>query len=119
VKAIVCPRPGRPDVLRLEQIDRPPVTDDSVLVRVRASSINPVDFFQLSRVGFTARRLSAGFKPRPHVLGTDFAGTVESVGKSVTELKPGDEVFGGTSAGPSRNTSRFRRRQPSCRNLPT
>jgi NADPH:quinone reductase-like Zn-dependent oxidoreductase len=99
VKAIVCPRPGRPDVLRLEEIDKPAIADDGVLVRVQASSINPVDFFQLSRVGFTARRLSGGFKPRPHVLGTDFAGTVESVGKNVTELKPGDEVFGGTNGG--------------------
>jgi NADPH:quinone reductase-like Zn-dependent oxidoreductase len=99
MKAIVCPRPGRPDVLRLEEIDRPSLADDGVLVRVHASSINPVDFFQLSRVGFTARRVSGGFKPRPHVLGTDFAGTVEAVGKSVIEFKPGDQVFGGTAGG--------------------
>jgi NADPH:quinone reductase-like Zn-dependent oxidoreductase len=99
VKAIVCPRPGRPDVLRLEEIDRPSVADDGVLVRVQASSINPVDFFQLSRVGFLARRLGGRARGRPHVLGTDFAGTVESVGKSVTEFKPGDDVFGGQAGG--------------------
>ena len=99
MKAIVCPRPGRPDVLRLEVIDRPALADDSVRVRVHTSSINPVDFFQLSRVGFTARRVSGGLQSRPHVLGTDFAGTVDAVGKGVTDVKPGDEVFGGTSGG--------------------
>jgi NADPH:quinone reductase-like Zn-dependent oxidoreductase len=99
VKAIVCPRPGRPDILRLEEIERPGLADDSVRVRVHTSSINPVDFFQLSRVGFTARRVSGGLKSRPHVLGTDFAGTVDAVGKGVTDFKPGDEVFGGTSGG--------------------
>jgi NADPH:quinone reductase-like Zn-dependent oxidoreductase len=95
MKAIVCRRPGRPDALELLEIDKPSVADNDVLVRVRASSINPVDFFQLSPVGFVARRFSNGFKSRPHVLGTDFAGTVETVGNRVTEFKPGDEVFGG------------------------
>lgn len=95
MKAILCRRPGRPDVLELGEIEAPPVADDSVLVRVRAASLNPVDFFPLSQVAYTARLISGGFKPKPVVLGTDFAGTVESVGKSVTEFKPGDEVFGG------------------------
>lgn len=95
MKAILCRRPGRPDVLELEEIDRPLVADDDVLVRVHASSINPVDFFPLSRVAYTARLLGGRFNAKPVVLGTDFAGTVESVGKSVTEFKPGDEVFGG------------------------
>src|SRR2546428_9153747 len=95
MKAIVCRRPGRPDVLRLEEIDRPPITGDDILVRVHASSINPVDFFPLSRMAYTARLLSRGFKAKAAVIGTDFAGTVEAVGKSVTEFKPGDEVFGG------------------------
>ena len=95
MKAIVCRRPGRPDVLQLEEIDKPSITDDGVLVRIHASSINPVDFFPLSRAAYTARLVSARFKAKPVLLGTDFAGTVESVGKSVTEFKPGDEVFGG------------------------
>ena len=95
MKAILCRRPGRPDVLELEEIDRPLIEDDDVLVRVQASSINPVDFFPLSRVAYTARLLGGHFNAKPVVLGTDFAGTVESVGKSVTEFKPGDEVFGG------------------------
>ena len=95
MKAILCRRPGRPDVLELEEIDRPSIADDGVLVRVHAASVNPVDFFPLSGVAYTARLLSGGLKARPVVLGTDFAGTVESVGKGVTEFKPGDEVFGG------------------------
>ncbi len=95
MRAIVCRRPGRPDVLELEEIDRPPVAEDGLLVRVCAASVNPVDFFPLSRAGYTAQRLGGGFKPRPLVLGTDFAGIVESVGERVTEFKPGDDVFGG------------------------
>ena len=95
MKAILCRRHGRPDVLELEEIDKPSIADDGVLVRVHAASVNPVDFFPLSGVAYTPRLLSGGFKPKPVVLGTDFAGTVESVGKGVTEFKPGDEVFGG------------------------
>ena len=95
MKAIVCRRPGRPDGLRLEEIDRPPVPDDGVLVRVRASSINPVDFFPLTPIGFMTRGSSARSKPKAVLIGTDFAGTVEAVGKSVIDFKPGDEVFGG------------------------
>ncbi|HEX9095352.1 MAG TPA: NAD(P)-dependent alcohol dehydrogenase [Candidatus Dormibacteraeota bacterium] len=95
MKAIICRKPGRPDVLELDEIVKPSVTDDGVLVRVHAASVNPVDFFPLSGVAYAARWLSGGFKAKPVVLGTDFAGTIESVGKSVTEFKPGDQVFGG------------------------
>jgi NADPH:quinone reductase-like Zn-dependent oxidoreductase len=95
MKAILCRKPGRPDVLELEEIDTPSIAEDDLLVRVHASSINPVDFFPMSSVAYTARFLSGGFKAKPVVLGTDFAGTVDSVGKNVTEFKAGDEVFGG------------------------
>src|SRR2546428_4380765 len=95
MKAMVCHASGRPDVLKLEEIDRPSIGEDGMLVRVHASSINPVDFFPLSRVGYTARRLSGGLKRKPLVLGVDFAETVESVGPRVADFKPGDEVFGG------------------------
>src|SRR2546426_3577334 len=97
MKAIVCHASGRPDVLKLEEIDRPSIGEDGMLIRVQASSINPVDFFPLSRVGYTARRLSGGLKRKPLVLGVDFAGTVESVGPRVADFKPGDEVFGGAN----------------------
>lgn len=89
MKAIVCDRPGSPDDLRMREIDKPVVPDEGVLVRVHASSANPVDLFPLSRIGYISRSM------KPQVLGTDFAGTVASVGKSVTQFQPGDEVFGG------------------------
>jgi NADPH:quinone reductase-like Zn-dependent oxidoreductase len=83
------------DVLTLEEIDKPIVPDDGVLVRVHASSVNPADFFQLSRVAHIAGWIASRFKQKFVVLGTDFAGRVEAVGKSVTQFQPGDEVFGG------------------------
>ena len=89
MKAIVCEKPGPVSQLRVTEIDRPAVTDDGVLVRVHASSANPVDLFATTMAGY----LAGGRKPV--VLGTDFAGTVEETGKNVTRFKTGDEVFGG------------------------
>lgn len=84
-------RSGSPDVLKLEEIDRPLVPDDGVLVRVHACSVNPVDLFALTRAAYIARMPR---KSKREVLGNDFAGTVESLGTSVTQFQPGDEVFG-------------------------
>ena len=94
MKAIVCRRPGKPDVLELEEIERPAIPDDGVLVRIQASSVNPADFFQLSRVGQVFRLVSNRFQRTPIVMGGDFAGTVESVGGGVTQFRAGDQVFG-------------------------
>ena len=91
MKAIVSERPGKPGNLRLKEINRPEVPEDGVLVRVHASSANPVDLFATSIAGY----LMGGRKPS--VLGTDFAGVVEAVGANITEFRPGDEVFGGAS----------------------
>jgi NADPH:quinone reductase-like Zn-dependent oxidoreductase len=82
-------RPTAPGALRPSEIAMPRVPDDGVLIRVRASSANPVDLFPTSLAGY----LMAGRKPV--ILGTDFAGVVESVGSSVSSFRPGDEVFGG------------------------
>lgn len=90
MKAVICAKRG---VMKLEEIEQPAVPDDGVLVRVHASSVNPVDLFPLSGAGRLMRKLAR--KPRRDVMGTDFAGTVESVGKSVIRFRPGDEVFGG------------------------
>lgn len=90
MKAIVCEKRG---VMKLKEIEMPAVPDDGVLVRVHASSVNPVDLFPLSGAGRLMRRLTR--KPKRDVLGTDFAGTVEAVGKDVTRFRPGDQVFGG------------------------
>lgn len=94
MRAVICRRPGPLEVLEVAEVDRPAVPPDGVLVRVRASSVNPADFFALSRVSHVARTVAARRRPRPDVLGRDFAGTVESVGAAVTDLRPGDDVFG-------------------------
>jgi NADPH:quinone reductase-like Zn-dependent oxidoreductase len=98
MKAIVRDRYGSPDVLELREIDQPEVTDGEVLVRVRATSVNPADWYNLTGTPYIAR-IAFGFpKPKPVRLGLDFAGTVEAVGKKVTQFQPGDEVFGAKSA---------------------
>src|SRR5438105_12313284 len=82
--------------LKIEQIEKPTPTDDQLLVRVRAASVNPYDWHFVEGSpkiirGMIGRRR----KPKDTRLGVDFAGIVEAVGKNVTQFKPGDEVFGG------------------------
>ena len=89
MKAYRIERPTALGELRPSEIAMPLVPDDGVLIRVHASSANPVDLFPTTLAGY----LVGGRKPV--VLGTDFAGVVESVGSSVTSFRPGDEVFGG------------------------
>ena len=93
MKAIVVSKYGSPDVLELEDVEKPDLADDLVLVRVRAASVNPADWYGVA--GPLIVRPSTGFlKPRSDRTGIDFAGTVEAVGKDVTHVSPGDEVFG-------------------------
>jgi NADPH:quinone reductase-like Zn-dependent oxidoreductase len=95
MKAIVQRCYGSPAVLELEDIDKPAPADDEVLVRVRAASVNPLDWHFLRGIPYIMR-LDAGFgAPTSERTGVDFAGTVEAVGRNVTRFKPGDEVFGG------------------------
>jgi NADPH:quinone reductase-like Zn-dependent oxidoreductase len=94
MKAIVHYRYGTPDVLELVDVDKPAPADDEVLVRVRASSVNPAEWYGMT--GLLVARTQAGLrKPKEPRLGTDFAGVVEAVGSNVEDFKPGDEVFGG------------------------
>ncbi len=96
MKALVRHRYGGPDVVRIEDIEKPALEDDRVLVRVRASSINKADWHQLRGWPPLMRPMIGGtLRPKDSQIGTDFAGVVEAVGKDVTELAPGDEVFGG------------------------
>ncbi|HEY6070801.1 MAG TPA: NAD(P)-dependent alcohol dehydrogenase [Chthoniobacterales bacterium] len=82
--------------LKLDQIEKPTPADDQVLVRVRAASVNPYDWHFVEGSPKIARLLGMGLrKPKDIRLGVDFAGTVEAVGKNVTQFKVGDEVFGG------------------------
>jgi NADPH:quinone reductase-like Zn-dependent oxidoreductase len=95
MKAIVYHSYGGPDVLRLEEIEKPVPNDDEVLIKVRAASLNPLDWHYMEGMPYLVRLMGFGLvKPKDPRLGVDFAGTVEAAGKNVTQFKPGDEVFG-------------------------
>ena len=94
MKAIVHGRYGSPDVLELQEIDKPVVSDDTVLVRVRAASVNAYDWHIMRGLPYLVRTSEGLRKPKRSVAGVDLAGEVEEVGKNVTQLRVGDEVFG-------------------------
>src|SRR5436305_914413 len=95
MKAIVYSDYGLSN-LKLENIEKPVPNDDQILVKVRAASINPYDWHFVEGTPYIMRMMGVGLrKPKDIQLGVDFAGTVEAVGKNVTQFKPGDEVFGG------------------------
>jgi NADPH:quinone reductase-like Zn-dependent oxidoreductase len=99
MKAIVHDVYGLPDVLSLRRIDRPAFGDDQVLVRVRAAAVNPPDWAGVHGVPYIVRAAFGLRRPRNGVRGTDLAGTVEAVGRNVTQLQVGDEVFGRGASG--------------------
>src|SRR5438874_978886 len=93
--------------LRLQEIEKPNPTDDQVLVRVHAASLNPLDG-HFVRGMLLARLMGGGLrKPKDTRLGVDYAGTVEAVGKNVTNFKPGDEVFGGRTGSLAQDVAVF------------
>jgi 2-desacetyl-2-hydroxyethyl bacteriochlorophyllide A dehydrogenase len=100
MKAVVNTTYGTPDVLSIEEIPKPIIRDDEILVKIKAMSINPLDRHILKGI-LPARPVTGFFKPKNKVLGADFSGIVEKVGKNVIEFKSGDEVFGanGTRGG--------------------
>ena len=97
MQAIGFDRYGPPEVLQLRDVDMPMAGDNDVLVRVRAASVNPLDWHFMRGLPYLVRMLAGLSRPRASAarLGADMAGSVEAVGKSVTEFRPGDEVFGG------------------------
>ena len=96
MKAIVHDRYGF-DALALREVDEPVIADHQVLVRVHASSVNPVEWYRVNGPLFA--RVGSGLRrPKSAAIGADLAGRVEAVGRDVTEFQPGDEVFG-TSGG--------------------
>jgi NADPH:quinone reductase-like Zn-dependent oxidoreductase len=99
MKALVRHRFGGPGVVRVEEVDRPALTDERVLVRVRASSLNKADWHELRGWPRFLRPVTRNgvLRPKTALFGTDFAGVVEAVGKDVPDLAPGDEVFGARS----------------------
>ena len=95
MKAALRDRYGSPDVVEVREVDTPQPADNELLVRVRASSLNIGDWYAVAGKPYVARGMVGLTKPKDRRLGTDFAGTVEAVGKHVTQFRPGEEVFGG------------------------
>ncbi|GGS95733.1 NADPH:quinone reductase [Planobispora rosea] len=96
MKAFVLRSYGPPDGLDLTEIDTPSPGDDEVLVRVRATCVQPADWHLMRGEPYVARLMPGPLglrKPKVEILGADIAGRVEAVGKDVTEFRPGDEVF--------------------------
>jgi NADPH:quinone reductase-like Zn-dependent oxidoreductase len=93
MKAIRFCEYGLPDVVKLDDVEKPAPTDDQVLIKVRAASLNALDAYMIR--GAWLNRLIFGLrKPRDARLGRDVAGVVEAVGQNIVQFKPGDEVFG-------------------------
>jgi NADPH:quinone reductase-like Zn-dependent oxidoreductase len=99
MKAIVYYQYGSPDVLKLEEVEKPAPKDDEVLVKVQAASVNAYDWHLLSADIFLVRLMGGGLlKPKNKILGADIAGKVEAAGEKVRQYQPGDEVYGDISA---------------------
>ena len=94
MKAIRYDRYGSADVLELQDIDAPTVGDHDVLVRIRAASVNPLDWHFMRGTPYVVRLVAGLSRPKDNGLGADMAGQVEAVGRNVTAFRPGDEVFG-------------------------
>jgi NADPH:quinone reductase-like Zn-dependent oxidoreductase len=98
MKAVVYTEYGTPDVLHLQEVEKPASKNDEVLVRIHAASVNKADWLQLTGKPFIVRLFAGGLrKPKHTILGADIAGTVAAVGKNVNAFRPGDEVFGDIS----------------------
>src|SRR5437899_676392 len=93
MKAIVYRNYGSPDVLRLEEIEKPTAGDDEILIKVRAAAVNPLDLL-FRGTSYMVRMITGLRKPKDTRLGVDVAGQVEAVGRNVTQFKLGDAVFG-------------------------
>jgi NADPH:quinone reductase-like Zn-dependent oxidoreductase len=97
MKAVRYYRYGPPDVLGLQDVGRPAIGDGELLVRVRAASVNPLDWHFMRGAPYLVRLMAGLSRPKASArrLGADMAGSVEAVGRGVTGFVPGDEVFGG------------------------
>lgn len=93
MKAIIYEKYGPPEVLHLQELPRPVPTDDEVLIKIYAVSVNGADHERMVGRPLYAR-IGGLFKPGAPILGSDIAGRVEAVGKNITQFQPGDFVFG-------------------------
>ena len=94
MKAIIYTKYGSPDVLQLKEVEKPTPKDNEVLIRVHATTVNRTDCATIRAKPFFMRIVTGLFKPKKQIPGTEFAGEIEAVGKSVSSLKVGDKVFG-------------------------
>jgi len=94
MKAVVCTGYGPPEVLELQEVEKPAPKENEILIRVRAASVNPLDFHILQGRPAIGRIFTGLSKPKNNRFGVDLAGVVEAVGRDITQYKPGDEVFG-------------------------
>jgi NADPH:quinone reductase-like Zn-dependent oxidoreductase len=94
MKAIVYTKYGSPDVLQLKEVEKPIPKDYEVLIRVHETTVNRTDSATIRAKPFFLRIITGLFKPKKQIPGTEFAGEIEEVGKSVSSLKVGDKVFG-------------------------
>ena len=104
MKAVVYEKFGSPDVLEYREVEKPTVLEDDILVKIHASSMNAVDWHIRIPTPSLARLLGGSakalfMKPKYPILGADFAGKIESVGKNIEQFKIDDEVFGSVNAG--------------------
>jgi len=97
MKAIVYHNYGSPDVLKLEEVQKPTPKADEVLVKIHAAATAAGDWHLLRADPFLVRLMYGLFTPKYKILGADVAGQVEAVGRNVTQFQPGDEVFGDLS----------------------
>src|SRR6266852_8251120 len=93
MKAIVYKKYGPPEGLRLKEVKRPTPTDDEVLIKVQAVSVNRSDWERLTGTPLYAR-IGGLLRPWHQILGSDIAGRVEVAGRNIKRFQPGDEVFG-------------------------
>jgi NADPH:quinone reductase-like Zn-dependent oxidoreductase len=108
VKAVVHDRYGSPDVLRIEDVERPVPEEDEVLVRVRATTVTRSDCGWRSGKPLISRFFTGLRRPKRRILGTEFAGEVEEVGAHVSEFRVGDRVFGASIFGANAEFVRLR-----------
>ena len=99
MKAIIHTRYGPPSLLKLGEVEKPTPGEKELLVRVHATTVNRTDCANMRADPFIMRFLNGMFKPKNSILGTEFAGSIEAIGTSVTSFTVGDRIFGFNDSG--------------------